>query len=121
MWSLVDQKVFREEHVNRAIDLEKIVEWCDQTDLLSRGRLSSWNAISCKEHEINRFRVIEAYLKVDLDGSGITSDVIAWISRNFSVKVLRATYLRRVSPTGMLPYFVIQFHLRHGKNMELGS
>jgi len=74
-------------------------------------------ALVDKEHEINRFRVIEAYLKVVLDGSGITSDVIAWI--HGTSREVCATYLRRVSPTGCC-LTLYQFHLRHGTEYGVG-
>lgn len=121
LWSLVDQKVFREEEVDLAIKAGKSYPLgTDQTsDIKQRQVENAGFAALNKEHQLDRYRVIEAYCKIDVDGSGIASDIIVWVHYE-TRKILRATYLRRVMPTGQNPFFKIDFHLRQGVEYGVG-
>lgn len=121
LYSLADQKIFRPEIVDAIIASGKSYPVStDQTGFIKQQQIENAGmAMLNKEHELDRYRVIEAYLKVDVDGSGIASDIIAWVHEG-TKKILRATYLRRVEPTGMRPFFPIHFHLRQGTEYPVG-
>lgn len=121
LWSLADQKLFRMKCVEEAIQGGKdykvgtdSTSGIKQTQILQAG-LSRLDG----EQELDRYRILEAYIKVDVDGSGITSDVIVWVHAR-SREILRATYLRRVMISGKIPYFEISFHKRFGVGYSVG-
>lgn len=121
LWSLVDQKIFREDAVRKAIEAGKDRRvGVDSTGLIKQRQIEqSGMSMVDKTHETERYRVCECYMKVDLDGSGIATDVVAWVHMT-TREILRATYLRRISPTGIVPFFKIDFHLRHGTEYAVG-
>jgi hypothetical protein len=121
LWSLVDQKIFRKDAVELAIRGGRDYKaGSDQTEAIKMRQVTqSGRADLDTPTEIDRYRVIEAYYRVDVDGSGIASDVIVWVHAR-SRAILRATYLRRVMPSGKRPYFNIHFHKRHGTEYSVG-
>jgi hypothetical protein len=121
LYSFADQKVFRSEVVDSVIESGRSYPLgADQTaDIKQRQIEHAGFASLNKEHALDRYRVIEAYLKVDVDGSGIASDIVVWVHFE-SKKILRATYLRRVMPTGQNPFFKIDFHTRQGVEYGVG-
>lgn len=121
LWSNVDQKLFRNDIVEEVIKggRDRAIG-IDQTGIIKQEEITNaGRSLIDREFEDDRYRVIEAHIKVDVDGSGISSDVIVWI-HYMSKKILRATYLRRVMPTGKRPYFNIHFHKRHGVEYSVG-
>lgn len=121
LWSLADQKVFKPDVVKEIIeggrdrvfsnDQSGNIKQTEVT-MAGRSRLDS-------EHELDKYRFIEAYLRADVDDSGIASDIIVWLHAK-SRKIVRATYLRRVITSGKRPYFKISFHKRHGVEYSVG-
>ncbi len=120
LYSAADQKIFRSEVVDEIIRGGKSYQLgTDQTAMIKERQIEQAGMSSLnKEHATDRYRLIEAYLKVDVDRSGIATDVIAWVHAE-SKKIVRATYLRRVMPTGQLPFFKADFHIRSG--VEYGA
>lgn len=121
MWSNADQKIFKQDVVEEIIKGGRDRVFSNdqsgnikQTEVIQAGR-SRLDA----EHELDRYRIIEAYLKADVDGSGIASDIVVWLHAK-SRKILRATYLRRVITSGKRPFFKICFHKRHGVEYSVG-
>jgi hypothetical protein len=121
LWSMADQKIFRSAAVEEVVRGGKdILIGNDQTSNIKQQQIVQGGRSRLnREIEQDRYKIIEAYLKVDVDGSGITSDVIVWIHAR-SRKILRATYLRRIMPSGKRPYFRIAFHKRHGVEYSVG-
>ncbi len=121
LWSLADQKLFRMEAVERAIESGKDAQLgTDVTAALKQAQKAHGGMTTAEsENQIDRYKVIEAYIKLDVDGSGITSDLIVWVHER-SKEILRATYLRRVNPVGCVPFFKIDFHHRHGTEYSVG-
>lgn len=120
LWSLSDQKIFRSGPVKEVIESGKDSRTMSEAGAYKQRQVKQAGESDVdKEHEIDRYRIIEAYLKVDVDGSGIASDIVVWVHAN-SKAILRATYLRRIMPTGMIPFFRIDFHHRHGANYPVG-
>jgi len=121
MWSAVDQKLFRKQAVEKAIagGKDRVIA-NDATGSIKQLQIeNAGRSMLDREVEIDRYRVIEAYLKIDVDGSGITSDIIVWVHAR-TRKILRATYLRRTMPSGKRPYAHIAFHKRHGVEYSVG-
>jgi hypothetical protein len=121
LYSFADQKIYRADVVDDVIKSGKSYPLGhDQTaDIKQRQVENAGFAQLNKEHALDRYRIIEAYCKVDVDGSGIASDIIVWVHYE-TQKILRATYLRRVMPTGQNPFFKIDFHLRQGVEYGVG-
>ena len=121
LWSLSDQKIFRSKVVTDVIESGKDYKsGSATTEAIKQRQIEQAGMANLdKEHETDRYKVLEAYIKYDTDGSGITSDLVVWVHER-SRKILRATYLRRVMPTGMVPFFKADFHLRHGTEYGVG-
>lgn len=122
LWSASDQKLFRQEAVEKIIQGgsdNRTTASDTGSNIKQQQRTQSGMTATAGEQELDRYQILEAYLKVDVDGSGITSDVIVWVHKA-SRELVRATYLRRVNPSGRIPFFNIQFHKRHGSNYAAG-
>lgn len=122
LWSLVDQGIFRKEQVDKVIKAGRdyLNAQTDGSQGIKQAQIEhSGRAELDPLTEISRYRVLEAYYRVDVDGSGIASDVILWVHQR-TKEILRATYLRRVQPSGRRPYFNIFFHKRHGTEYSAG-
>lgn len=120
MWTLVDRKIFRDKQTTEAIDGgADYVAGSDVTDIKQSRARNNGRASLDHDADLDRWEILEAYLKMDVDGSGINSDVVVWVHKN-SKKVLRATYLYRINRCGERPYEKIDFHLRAGQDYGIG-
>jgi hypothetical protein len=118
--TLVDRKVFREDET-----LEAIESGADNeaggigTDIKQQRALNAGKGTIDSASDLDRYEIIESYLKVDVDGSGINSNVVVWTHLKTG-KILRATYLRRINKAGTRPFFKIDFHKRPGQDYGVG-
>lgn len=121
LWSFIDQKLFREESTRKAMESGRSSNpGSDSTSHIKQIATHQAGEGSVqKVNETERYNILEAYLKIDVDGSGIASDVIAWVHEE-TKEILRATYLQRVMPEGLVPYFKIGFHKRFGQQHDVG-
>lgn len=85
---------------------------------LDRAHRSGENSPD-EQRVVDRYQVLECYMKVDVDESGIASDVVLWVHKT-SGALLRATYLWRVMQTGQKPFAVADFHRRKGQQYAVG-
>jgi hypothetical protein len=118
LWTLSDRGIFDEDAVKSVIEAGP-----DRME----GEASAQLKIQRKDHagqtqldtdlDLDRYAILEAHIKKDIDGSGINSDLIVWVHKSTG-ELLRATYLYRVSPDGSRPYAKVDFHLR--KDQEYG-
>lgn len=121
LWTLADRKVFDEEAVEEVIKGGENTILGDQVNSIKYDKSEAAGVGSPdKEFDLERYQILEVYAKIDVDGSGINSDVIYWVAKNRPDKILRATYLYRVMPTGLRPFFKIDFHKRHGQDYGVG-
>jgi len=67
----------------------------------------------------NRYKILECYTKVDIDRTGIGSDIIVWVHVK-SGEIVRSTYLWRMNRTGRRPYFKTDFYKRPGQEWGVG-
>lgn len=118
LWTLADRKVFDRKAVEETIE--------SGNDEISGGigneikQMRTENAGGAKvrsEEELDRYEILEAYLAMDVDGSGINTNVVVWVHSR-TKRLLRATYLRRISPTGERPFVKADFLPR--KDQEFG-
>lgn len=121
LWSFIDQKLFREEQTRKAMESGRSEKTgMDQSSQLKQQAANQAGEGSIQKlNEADRYNVLEAYLKLDVDDSGIASDVIVWVHET-TKEILRATYLQRVMPEGLIPYFKIGFHRRFGQQHDVG-
>jgi len=121
LWTLVDQGVFDEDAVKEMIKNGDQPRSADQNAgiTLMQEQKAGMSSIE-KPHDLDRYQVLEAYIKKDVDGSGINSDIVVWADAR-SGKLLRATYLHRINKkTKKRPYAKADFYLREGQNYGVG-
>lgn len=120
LWTLADRKIFREDRVKEVIEKGPQVVMGSPDSVLKQRRMeNNGKAVLDTSADLDRYRVLEAYLRVDVDGSGINSDVVVWVHSETQA-ILRATYLRRINKSGERPYFKIDFHKRAGQDYGIG-
>ena len=120
LWTLADRKIFRADAVKEVISSGRDRMTGGLGNGIKEQRAqNAGSAMSENEAHLDRYEVCEAHIKVDTNGSGITSDVIVWVHLR-TMKLLRATYLHRVSPSGERPFAKIEFHIRKGQEHPAG-
>lgn len=120
LWQLVDQKMVDEEVVEEIIKAGKQYKTGnDQTSIKQQRAQIAGKASVDSEVELDRYEILEGIAKVDVDESGITSDVVVWVHSATS-KILRASYLQRLIPSGQRPFTIIHFHKRPGEQYGVG-
>lgn len=120
LWTLVDQKVFDADAVEKVIHAGRNLKSSDPASMIKIERSNiAGEAQLDKPYEEDKYQILEAYIKVDVDGSGITSDVVVWVHR-ITREILRATYLYRIMPYGRRPFYKIDFHKREGSTYPVG-
>ena len=120
LWSLADQKVFRKDIVEDVIESgEDYIGGQANSDIKMKQAAQAGVSGPDKEFDLKRYHILECHMKIDVDGSGINSDIIMWVHKD-SRKILRATYLYRVQQQGLRPFFKIDFHKRQGQTYGVG-
>lgn len=120
LWQLADQGVFEAEAVEETIKAGESNMLSDANSSIKEAQARSTGVASYdKEFDLKRYHVLEVNAKIDVDGSGINTDVVAWVSKE-SRQLLRATYLRRVMPQGLRNLVKIDFHKRFGQDWGVG-
>lgn len=120
LWSLADQGIFRENIVEEVIrGGDNPVSGKPQNMIKQEQHEGHGLANLDKDYDLQRYTILERYAKIDVDGSGINTQVIMWVHEETS-KILRATYLRRVNKSGLRPYSKINFHQRSTKKYPVG-
>lgn len=120
LWSLVDQKVFDRDAVEAVIEAGESLQETDVTGQTKAQRFDNAGLEGPdRTYDLDRYQILEAYIKMDTDGDGIDEDIIVWVDGK-TREILRATYLYRVMNTGMRPFFKIDFHKRQGSEYGAG-
>jgi hypothetical protein len=120
LWTLADQGIFRKEVIKEIIKGGENYKGAESANAIKvlRAETAGQPDIDHK-YDLDRYHIIERYARIDVDGSGIPSDVVLWVHKE-SAKILRATYLYRMSKTGKRPYFRAFFHRRRGDENGVG-
>jgi hypothetical protein len=120
LWSYSDQKIFREDVVRGIIEGgETSITGEPANQIKLEQSFAAGMNSPDKEYDLKRYQILERYTNLDVDGSGINTSIILWVSKETG-KILRATYLRRVSKSGMRPYTAVEFHKRNTRNYPVG-
>lgn len=120
LWTLVDQKVFRKEIVEEIIEGGEQLQSASTVNGIKQSQAQNAGTNSPdKNYDALRYEIIERHAHIDVNGSGIPAELILWVHTG-TKKLLRATYLRRVMPTGLRPFFKIDFHKRVGQDYGVG-
>ena len=120
LWTKVDQGIYNHDVVEFVINAGRTDPLFDDSSGIKQQRkMATGDTTYTDETHLDRYEIIEAIAKYDVRGSGIASDVVVWVHR-LSGKILSATYLRRIQPSGERPYAVIHFHKRPGESFGLG-
>lgn len=116
LWTLADLGIFDEDAVSEVIEGgESSKSGAEGGNLKQARQENSGEASLDKTYDLDTYEILETYLSVDVDGSGINSEVIVWVSTK-TKKPLRATYLHKVYKNGRRPFSVAVFHKRSGTN-----
>lgn len=120
LWALVDQKIFRKDAVEEIIRAGETMKVTSEAGMLKQTEheISASGPVDV-EYDKKQYKIYEAYMKLDVDGSGIDSDVVVFVEHQ-SRAIVRATYLHRVMSTGMRPFHTIEFHKRNGSKHPIG-
>lgn len=120
LWTLVDRKVFDADAVEKIIKGGRdSYAGSEQSSIKYQRAHYAGKADINSETELDRYEILECYLKMDVDGSGINSDIVVWV-HNRSGEVARATYLYRINKAGERPFFKIDFQKRAGQDYGVG-
>jgi hypothetical protein len=120
LWTLADRKVFDEEAVARVIESGNNAQSGGVGNEVKQERAQNAGKSSTDtQYGLDRYEILEAYITADVDGSGINSDVVAWVHSQTG-ELLRSTYLHRINKGGMKPFIKVDFHKRPGQDMGIG-
>lgn len=120
LWTLADQGIFRAKCVEEVIKSgEDAVSSEPAAGIKQDKKLDAGSSQVDSNTDLQRYQILECHMKIDVDGSGIASDIILWVHKT-TREILRATYLRRVMPAGRRPFVKIDFHKRHGEDYGVG-
>lgn len=120
LWTLADQGVFDSDEVAAIIKAGADHKSADQTGAIkqSRSELNQMAELDVS-YDLDRYRILECYLKKVIDNTGIPSDLVVWIHPS-SRAMPRATYLQRISKSGKRPFACIDFHRRTDTTNPVG-
>jgi hypothetical protein len=120
LWSLADQKVFREDMVKEVIKGgDNPLSGKPQNEIKVQQSDSAGYSELDKDFDLQRYTILERYSKIDVNGNGINTEVVMWVHEETGL-ILRATYLRRIMKSGLRPYSKIEFHRRNMKDGPIG-
>lgn len=120
LWTFVDREVFNKDAVTTVIERGKdTMGGADTGAIKFQQAFNSGASQVDSESQLDRYEILECYTSMDVDGSGINSEVVVWVHKR-SREILRATYLNRINKTGMRPFFKIDFYRRKGQEYGIG-
>lgn len=119
--ALADQKIFDKKMVDEIVQSSSDSR---PTSFGNRGiqeerAHSSGQADASPSYESDKYVVLECYSRTPIDDTGIDSDIVYWVHLQ-TRKILRATYLHRVSKNGQRPYCWAPFMPREGSAYGVG-
>jgi hypothetical protein len=120
LWEMADRKLFDKDAVDNVIKKGPDRRASGFGNQIKTERIQGGGeALTDKTYESEKYHILECYLKIDVDGSGIPADVIVWIAPT-TREVLAASYLYRRMPQGRKPYYKIDFYKRLGATYGAG-
>jgi hypothetical protein len=120
LWTLVDRKIFNEDAVREIIESGgDTVSGSESSAIKDQRNINAGKSMLDTEHDLDRYCISESYLALDVDGSGINTQVVVWVHLK-SKKLLHANYLRRMNRSGERPIFKADFLIRPGQDYGVG-
>lgn len=121
LYSLADQKIFDKQAVQEILEESSPDRKSEEpaNDIKNEQAETAGEGSVDDQEVIDRYQFLEAYLKVDVDNSGLCQDVVVHVHAKTGL-IVRAAYLYNVMKTGRRPYSVIDFHKRKGQQTAVG-
>lgn len=120
LFGLSYQKIFDQDAVEETIESGPDYFIGDEASTIKeQRRTNSGQTDPDNEADLDRYEILETYLKADIDNSGIDSDIVLWV-HPASRTILRATYLHRINKSGKRPFSKADFYLRPGQTYGAG-
>lgn len=120
LWTFADSKIFMEDAVRAAIaGGDNSVSGASATNIKQMRSENAGITTLDTETDLDRYEILEAYYKLDVDGNGINSNIVMWVHTK-TAQILRATYLRRMNKSGKRPFAKIDFYKRADQTYGLG-
>ena len=122
LFTLVDVGLFSADAVNTITQNNGDVKGSQIQDgiKLRQAQNAGLADLDNKSAELTRYHILECYVKKDVYGSGINSEIVVWVHES-SGTILRATYLHRInSKTKKRPYAKVDFYKRPGQTYGVG-
>lgn len=120
LWTFVDRKVFEEAATKKIISSTEDLKSGDVSgDIKMQKAMASGQNGPDVDSDHERYQLIEAYCSYDVHGSGVNSEIVAWIHPK-TYEITRATFLRRLNKTGKRPFFRAEFFKRPGADHPMG-
>lgn len=120
LWTQVDCGVFDAEAVEKIIKGgPNTAEALDTTGLKQDRAFNAGKTNLNSEADLDTYQIIESYIRIDLDGSGINTDVVVWVHPETG-EMVRANYLHRLNRQGERPYAVIDYYRRANSENPVG-
>jgi hypothetical protein len=118
--TLADRKIFNIEAVNKVLSSgpDSYIDNEASNIYHQRSRNAGQSDIDTPAR-LDRYKILECYMKADVDGSGINSDIVLWVHRS-SRTLLRSTFLHRITKNGRRPIFKTDFIRRPGQEYGTG-
>lgn len=118
--TMSDQAVFDSDAVEKVLASGRNYKQAETVNSIKlQAAASSGTGQVDKQIDVPRYQILERYARIDVDGSGIASEVIVWVHEHTG-EILRATYLHRVNKAGLRPFHKIDFHVREGQTYGTG-
>lgn len=120
LWTMADQGIFDSDAVEQVINSGPDMTTDTMTGTIKQQRAeNAGTSTPDTEADLDRYQILETYARIDVDGSGINTEVVMWIHPKTRA-LLRATYLRRVNKSGERPFFKSDFYRRPGQLYGIG-
>ena len=122
LFTLVDRGLFDADSVNTITQTAGDIKGSKISDgiKLRQAQNAGLADIDNRSAELTRYHILECYVKKDVYGSGINSELVVWVHES-SGTILRATYLHRInSKTKKRPYAKVDFYKRQGQIYGVG-
>lgn len=121
LWTLADQSIFNTEAVKEVIQGGQDQQSGQVNNGIKQQQIEKSGETNLdREYDLDRYQILEAYIKKDVFDSGINSDIVVWVHGQ-SGKILRATFLHRINKkTKKRPYAKADFYIREGQTYGIG-
>lgn len=120
LYTLADRGIFDIKAVEAILESGQDAENVDAASGLKLDKeTNSGIRQSNTEADLDRFEILECYLKLDENDDGYDENLIVWINPR-TKEILRATYLDRVLSGGQTPFYKIDFLRKRGHSFGMG-